>query len=66
MFAPHGLAALPAVARGILRARQATSPDENAMFAFFSSRLGCIGSIIASIVGSLLLLVILRGCGAGF
>jgi hypothetical protein len=36
------------------------------MFAFFSNRLGCIGSIIVSIVGSLLLLLILRGCGAAF
>ena len=36
------------------------------MFAFFSSRLGCISSIIVSILGSLLLLAILRGCGAAF
>jgi hypothetical protein len=34
------------------------------MFAFFSSRLGCLGSIIVSIVGSLLLLLVLRGCDA--
>lgn len=30
------------------------------MFAFFSSRLGCLGSLIVSIIGTLLLLLILR------
>jgi hypothetical protein len=34
------------------------------MFAFFSNRLGCIGSLIVSILGSLVLILILRGCGA--
>ncbi len=34
------------------------------MFAFFSNRLGCIGSVIVSIVGSIVLLLVLRGCGA--
>ena len=34
------------------------------MFAFFSNRLGCIGSLIVSIVGSLVLILVLRGCGA--
>jgi len=32
------------------------------MFAFFSSRTGCIGSIIVSILGTLLLTFVLRGC----
>jgi hypothetical protein len=36
------------------------------MFAFFSNRLGCIGSIVVSVVGTLLLMLILRGCGGGF
>ena len=37
-----------------------------AMFAFFSNRLGCIGSILVSVVGSVLLLLVMRGCsGAG-
>lgn len=36
------------------------------MFAFFSNRLGCLGSIIVSVLGSLLLIFLLRGCGAGF
>jgi hypothetical protein len=34
------------------------------MFAFFSNRLGCVGSLIVSILGSLVLILILRGCGA--
>lgn len=34
------------------------------MFAFFSNRVGCIGSLIVSILGSLVLILILRGCGA--
>src|SRR4030095_9462496 len=32
------------------------------MFAFFSNRLGCLGSIVVSVVGTLILLAILRGC----
>jgi len=36
------------------------------MFAFFSNRLGCIGSLIVSVIGSIILLLVLRGCGAGF
>jgi uncharacterized membrane protein YeaQ/YmgE (transglycosylase-associated protein family) len=32
------------------------------MFAFFSNKLGCIGSIIVSVVGSVLLIVLMRGC----
>jgi hypothetical protein len=34
------------------------------MFAFFSNRLGCIGSLIVSVVGSLVQILVLRGCGA--
>jgi hypothetical protein len=34
------------------------------MFAFFSNRIGCIGSLIISVVGSLVLILVLRGCGA--
>jgi hypothetical protein len=30
------------------------------MFAFFSNRLGCLGSIVVSLVGSLLLVIVLR------
>lgn len=33
------------------------------MFAFFSNRLGCIGSIIVSVIGTLVLLLLTRGCG---
>ena len=32
------------------------------MFAFFSSRLGCLGSIGVSIIGSLILFYLMRGC----
>jgi uncharacterized membrane protein YeaQ/YmgE (transglycosylase-associated protein family) len=32
------------------------------MFAFFSNRLGCIGSIVASVIGTLILLAVLRSC----
>jgi uncharacterized membrane protein YeaQ/YmgE (transglycosylase-associated protein family) len=32
------------------------------MFAFFSNKLGCIGSIIVSVIGSVLLIVLMRGC----
>jgi hypothetical protein len=33
------------------------------MFAFFSNRLGCLGSLFVSIVGTIILLAVLRGCG---
>lgn len=33
------------------------------MFIFFSNRLGCIGSILISIVLSLVLILALRSCG---
>lgn len=41
-----------------------SSADSRVMFAFFSNRLGCIGSLIVSVVGSLVLILVLRGCGA--
>jgi hypothetical protein len=34
------------------------------MFGFFSSRLGCLGSIVVSIAGSLLLMMLTRGCAS--
>lgn len=34
------------------------------LFAFFSNRLGCVGSLIVSVVGSLVFILVLRGCGA--
>jgi uncharacterized membrane protein YeaQ/YmgE (transglycosylase-associated protein family) len=33
-----------------------------AMFGFFSSKVGCIGSIVVSIIGTLILLALMRGC----
>lgn len=32
------------------------------VFGFFSNRLGCLGSIAVSIVGTILLIVLMRGC----
>lgn len=32
------------------------------MFVFFSNRLGCLGSIVVSIIGTLLLVLLLRAC----
>lgn len=37
-----------------------------AMFLFFSSRKGCLGSLVISIAGSLLLFLLLRACNGGF
>lgn len=33
------------------------------MFVFFSNRLGCLGSVGVSVVGTALLLLLLRACG---
>jgi hypothetical protein len=33
------------------------------MFAFFSNRLGCLGSIVVSVLGTLVLVALFRGCG---
>jgi hypothetical protein len=32
------------------------------MFAFFSNRLGCLGSIAISVIGTIILIVLMRGC----
>jgi len=32
------------------------------MFAFYSNRSGCLGSIAISIIGSLVLILLMRGC----
>ena len=32
------------------------------MFAFFSNRLGCLGSLLVSIIGSILLILTFRSC----
>jgi hypothetical protein len=32
------------------------------MFGFYSSRLGCLGSLAVSILGSIILIVMLRSC----
>jgi hypothetical protein len=35
------------------------------VFFFFFNRLGCLGSILVSVVGTLLLLALMRGCSGG-
>ncbi len=35
------------------------------MFLFFSNRKGCLGSLVISVLGSLLLMFILRSCNGG-
>lgn len=32
------------------------------MFVFFSNRLGCLGSITVSVVGTILLILLIRAC----
>jgi uncharacterized membrane protein YeaQ/YmgE (transglycosylase-associated protein family) len=32
------------------------------MFAFYSDRLGCFGSIVVSIIGTVILIVVIRSC----
>lgn len=32
------------------------------MFGFYSNRLGCLGSIVVSILGTILLVAVIRGC----
>jgi hypothetical protein len=32
------------------------------MFAFYSNRLGCLGSIVVSVIGSVLIILLLRSC----
>jgi len=34
------------------------------MFGFFSTRLGCAGSLLVSVVVSVLMILLLRGCAA--
>jgi hypothetical protein len=36
------------------------------MFAFYSNRLGCIGSIAVSLIGSALVILAMRSCSGGF
>jgi hypothetical protein len=55
-----GLALPPACnARPVSRSKPLAPMRENAMFVFFSSRLGCLGSIAVSLVLTLLLLLLL-------
>jgi hypothetical protein len=35
------------------------------VFAFFSNRLGCLGSLAVSVIGTIVLLALMRGCTGG-
>ncbi len=43
---------------------QGSTFKENRMFVFFSNRLGCFGSIVASLVGSAILVALMYSCSA--
>jgi hypothetical protein len=48
------------------RGSDANEPrGERLMFFLFSNRLGCLGSILVSVLLSGLLLLLMRGCSAG-
>lgn len=32
------------------------------MFAFFSNKTGCLGSIVISVIGTIILVVVMRSC----
>jgi hypothetical protein len=32
------------------------------MFAFYSNKLGCIGSLVVSIIGTIILILVIRSC----
>jgi hypothetical protein len=34
------------------------------MFAFYSNRLGCLGSIIVSLIGTAVVIVLIRSCSS--
>jgi hypothetical protein len=32
------------------------------MFAFYSNKLGCLGSLVVSIIGTIILILVIRSC----
>ena len=52
---------LYAIHRSIMQTMELAGRYQS-MFAFFSNRLGCLGSIVVSVIGTLILLAVLRGC----
>jgi hypothetical protein len=57
------LAAIPADRLpGVKRIRGRGIAWQPGMFVFFSNRLGCLGSIIVSIIGTILLALLIRAC----
>ena len=51
---------LDTIHRSIMQTDGVSPDDITSMFAFFSNRLGCLRSIIVSVIGTLILLAILR------
>jgi hypothetical protein len=39
-----------------------TPPCELPMFGFYSNQLGCLGSLIVSLIGTVILILVLRSC----
>lgn len=53
----------PSLSLALRTAALAANRDDNSnMFAFFSNRLGCLGSIAISIIGTIILIFLMRGC----
>ncbi len=50
-------------ARRVFHTSKSRRPDDpRMMFAFFSNRLGCLGSLAVSLIGSLILILAMRAC----
>jgi uncharacterized membrane protein YeaQ/YmgE (transglycosylase-associated protein family) len=32
------------------------------MFAFYSNRMGCLGSLVVSVIGTVMLIIVIRAC----
>jgi hypothetical protein len=60
MMSHYARSSANAIQRG--RAIPSRAPRFFPMFGFFSSKLGCIGSLIVSAIGTLILVLIMRGC----
>ena len=48
----HAACARLAAAQAQKRPRRAAAAPENAVFLFFSNKLGCLGSIVVSLIGT--------------
>jgi hypothetical protein len=64
-FRPADLGEKRTALRRLRESQRASGARCDSVFAFFSNRLGCFGSIIVSVIGTLLLLALMRGCSGG-